>query len=99
MKEKYLPVGTVVTLKEATKKVMIMGYFPMSDDNKVFDYNACLYPEGVLNPKESLAFNHDKIKKINHLGMEDEEYQKFNEQLKGMVIGIEALQKMELPKE
>ena len=28
MKEKYLPIGTVVTLNGGTKKVMIIGYCP-----------------------------------------------------------------------
>ena len=39
MEEKYLPIGTVVLLKEATKRVMITGYASISPDtgDKVFD--------------------------------------------------------------
>ena len=99
MNEKYLPVGTVVTLNGATKKVMILGYFPMSEDNKVYDYNACTYPEGVLDADRTLAFNHDKIKEVNHMGLVDDEYRNYNEQLKSMLEGIQKIQKVELPKE
>ena len=34
MKEKYLPLGTVVLLKEATKRLIITGYCSMLPDNE-----------------------------------------------------------------
>ena len=33
MKEKYLPIGTVVLLKGATKRLMITGYCSLVDTN------------------------------------------------------------------
>ena len=99
MNEKYLPIGTVVTLKDATKKVMITGYFPMSDDNKMFDYNACTYPEGVLTTDKTLAFNHEQIGEVNYMGFNDDEYKTFDKSLKEMVTNLESLKKVELPKE
>lgn len=89
MNDKYLPVGSVVTLKEATKKLMIIGYLPMSEDNKVFDYNACTFPEGVLDPDKTLAFNHDKIATIDYVGLANEEYKTFNEQVKVVAKGVQ----------
>ena len=97
MKEKYLPIGTVVTLKNATKKVMITGYLPMSEENKMFDYNACTYPEGVLTADKTLAFNHDQIDKIDFMGFEDDEYKNFDNSLKDLVINWEKLKNVELP--
>ena len=99
MTEKYLPVGTVVTLNGGTKPIMIIGYFPMNEEKTVFDYNACLYPEGVIYPDRSLAFNHGDIKEIHYIGYENEETKKFNDQLKQMVQGITDLQQMKLPEE
>ena len=73
--EKFLPIGTVVLLKEAMKRVMIVGFCAMQqDDDTIWDYSGCLYPEGVLSSSEMLLFNHDQIDKIYHLGLaEDEE--------------------------
>lgn len=73
--EKYLPIGTVVLLKEGKKRVMIIGFcaIPDGEDKKVFDYSGCLYPEGVIASDKMLLFNHDQIDKIYHLGLIDEE--------------------------
>ena len=97
MNEKYLPIGTVVTLKEATKKIMIIGYFPMSEDKKVFDYNACTYPEGVIDMAKTLAFNHEQISSIDYMGFVNDESKSFNEELKRMLGELESLKNLKLP--
>lgn len=71
--EKFLPVGTVVLLKGGSKRAMIIGYCPVTEDGQAFDYSACLYPEGVISSKEGLLFNHDQIVKIFHTGYADNE--------------------------
>ena len=73
MKE-FLPIGTVVLLKEATKKIMIVGYLPITSDNKKFDYSGVLYPIGSLSPDQSLLFNSEDIDKVFFTGYKDEEY-------------------------
>ncbi len=84
MNEKYLPIGTVVLLKEGKKKLMITGflYTPSNELNKVYDYCGCLYPEGVLTLDKTILFNHDQIDRIFHMGMKDEEGEKFTQNLK-----------------
>ena len=79
MKEKYLPIGTVVLLTNGTKKVMITGYLPIDVEagNKMYDYTGCLFPEGVIIDSETLAFNHDQIKEIVFEGLDNEESQEF----------------------
>lgn len=74
MNERFLPLGTVVLLKNGTKRIMICGRLEMREyDQKIFDYLACYYPEGILNPDEMFLFNHDDIKEVMFLGFQDQE--------------------------
>ena len=61
--EKYLPIGTVVMLKEGKKKLMITGFCTMDSENQseMFDYSGCLYPEGLLSSEQVALFNHKQI--------------------------------------
>lgn len=97
MNEKYLPVGTIVTLKEATKRIMIIGYCPMDENKKMYDYNACLYPEGMLSVEKMLVFNHDQIKEINYMGLVDDEQKTFVNKIKEAIKAVETLKQVELP--
>lgn len=81
--EKFLPIGTVVLLKNATKKIMITGFYVKAEgQGQVFDYTGCIYPEGVISSTQNCVFNHNQIDKIYHIGMIDEEEKKFKEVLK-----------------
>ncbi len=81
---KYLPIGSVVLLKNGKKRLMIIGYaqIDMGKKDKVFDYSGCMYPEGVISSDQTLLFDHDDIDKIFCLGFQDEEGQKFTLNLK-----------------
>lgn len=82
--EKYLPIGSVVLLKNAKKRLMITGFYikAKTDNNDmIYDYSGCLYPEGVLSSEENCVFNHDQIDKIYFLGYSDDEEKKFKEEL------------------
>jgi len=83
MREKYLPIGTVVLLEGATTKLMITGFAIVNTEqgNKVYDYCGCIYPYGVVNAEKINLFNHDQIKDIYHLGYENEEERAFKAQL------------------
>ena len=83
--EKFLPIGTVVLLKEATKKIMISGFYVVSSNGEKYDYCGCLYPEGYLSSDKCLLFNHDQIEKIFYLGFSDDEELEFKEKLKDLV--------------
>ena len=82
--EKYLPIGTVVMLEGATKRLMITGFCAIADDNKdeIYDYIGVLYPEGTLSSDETALFNHDQIASVYHIGLIDEEEKMFINQLK-----------------
>ena len=75
IKEKYLPVGTVVLLRNGTKRVMINGFCTMdaSKPDKVYDYSGVLFPEGSLSSDQTLLFDHEQIVRVDHLGLEDDE--------------------------
>lgn len=77
--KKYLPIGTVVLLKNAKKKIMITGFAVRGKESgtRIFDYNGCLYPEGVLASDKNLLFDHDQIEKIYYMGYISEEEREF----------------------
>lgn len=75
----YLPIGSVVLLKGATKRLMIYGRKQINASNgKNFDYVGCLYPEGNIGPEYTIFFNEDMINKVFFEGFKDEEEEKFN---------------------
>ena len=61
---------------------MIIGYLPVKEDGIIYDYSACTFPEGILDTNRMLMFNHDKIEKINYIGLEDDEYNDYNNMIK-----------------
>lgn len=84
MKDKFLPIGSIVLLKGATKRLMITGYCSAVPDNptKSYDYVASLFPEGNLAGEQVALFDHEQIGTIVHAGLEDDEFKKLNEELK-----------------
>lgn len=79
--KKYLPLGTVVILKNGIKSLMIIGYRTkdLGDNIDVeFDYMGIPYPEGLLNINLIRLFNHDEIIMILSRGYVNEEFIKYN---------------------
>ncbi len=85
---KYLPIGTVVMLQGGKKRAMIIGFCPIADENKMYDYSGCLYPEGVLSSDQTLLFNHDQIVQVYAKGYVDEEQTNFMVKLNQIVAQI-----------
>lgn len=76
--EKYLPIGTVVVLHEGEKTIMIYGRKQLHAETKViYDYVACLYPEGNIDEEYTYLFNHDQIREIVFMGFVNEEEKAF----------------------
>lgn len=68
----YLPIGSVVLLKEAKKRIMVYGRKMKSkDDDQEYDYIGCLYPEGYLESDDVILFNHDQIQMVYFIGFQD----------------------------
>ncbi len=83
MNEKYLPIGSVVLLKNATKRLMVTGFLVSSKEfpEKVFDYSGCLYPEGIITSEQTALFDHEQIEKIYATGFSDQEEKSFKTKL------------------
>lgn len=81
MFKNLLPIGSVVLLKEGTKKLMITGIKPVSNDkpDTVFDYIGVVYPEGYLGNEYNFLFNHNDINDIVFTGYNNPEREKFIE--------------------
>ena len=73
------PIGTVVLLTGATKRVMITGYMVTEVDkpDKVYDYSGVMYPEGSLSSDQVLLFNHSQIRRVYCEGYKDNEFDTF----------------------
>lgn len=86
MREKFLPIGSVVMLKGGEKKVMIVSYliFPSANSKtkNMFDYGGCVYPEGIIDSRVGVGFNHSEIAEILHVGYEDDEEKEMAKLLK-----------------
>ena len=74
-----LPNGSVVRLKEGSKKLVIFGrkQIMMTEPVRTFDYIGTLYPEGYINPDYTYAFNHKDIEEVIFKGYSDEEEEQF----------------------
>lgn len=78
-----LPIGSVVLLKEGSKRVMVFGVKQTTDDemNIDYDYIGVMYPEGFLGGNYQFLFNHDDIQEVFFRGYEDDERNDFIERL------------------
>lgn len=95
IEQKYLPIGSVVLLKGGKKELMINSYciIPSGEvydgsgkvdttEGTMFDYGACLYPEGMITSNQLFAFNHDQIETICFKGYETETQQELSQALR-----------------
>lgn len=91
---KYLPIGTVVILKGAVKKLMIVGYAQEAQtedeqgNKKIWDYAAILYPEGYLSSDQFFLFDTNQIDKVFYMGYVDDEQKEFMQNLEKIIVGL-----------
>ena len=70
--KKYLPVGSIVLLKNTKYRVMVIGYKPkIVGDDKIWDYSGCPFPEGVIDAHKLFVFNDNQIDKLFFIGLQD----------------------------
>ena len=85
MEERFLPIGSVVKLKEGKKRLMITGFLPIEQkengEKNVWDYSGCLYPEGIIVSSTNYLFNHSQIEEVHFIGLVDEEEEQFKQKL------------------
>ena len=70
----FLPIGSVVLLKGGNKRIMICGRIQaQAGSDIIYDYSACYYPEGIVDPQSMFFFNRDAIETVYFRGYEDQD--------------------------
>lgn len=73
-----MPIGSVVRLKEAEKKLMIIGIKQLNEEKgTVKDYIGVMYPEGYLNKEVFFTFDQEDVEEIIFEGYRSEEQEIF----------------------
>ncbi|NCB70399.1 MAG: DUF4176 domain-containing protein [Clostridia bacterium] len=74
-----LPIGTVVMLKNGTKKLMVFGIIQSVQENpdQEYDYIGVPYPEGNMGQDYQYLFNHADVDQVFFRGFEDVDRQEF----------------------
>ena len=93
--EGLLPIGSVVILKEARHRMMIIGYCQKKLDQKekIFDYVGCLYPEGYISADQCYLFNCEQIDKVYHVGYQTDGQFAFVEKVSDAIRTLRADEK------
>ncbi len=78
MYKDLMPIGSVVLLTEGTHKVMICGRVVCKgNENSIYDYVACPYPEGIVDSEGLYFFNRDAIENVYFIGSQDQDELQF----------------------
>lgn len=77
---KYMPIGSIVMLKNSDKLKMILG-FNYELQGKTYDYVSCEYPFGINLNHGTILFNHDQIDRVYHIGYINEQERAFKKEL------------------
>ncbi len=74
-------------LQNGRKELMITGYLVSENgnQNEVYDYSGCLYPEGIISSNQNAVFNHDQIQEILFKGFDSDKFKEFHNKLKTLV--------------
>lgn len=85
MQRDLLPIGSVVLLKGGEKRIMICGRIQTkAGEDMIYDYSACYFPEGIVDPKQMFFFNNDAIERIFFIGFQDPEELTYQEMLRNL---------------
>ncbi|MFC4653268.1 DUF4176 domain-containing protein [Lactococcus nasutitermitis] len=84
-----LPLGSVVTVKTNTQKLMIIGRAQLFKQNGItgyFDYSAVLYPIGSTGADKFAFFNHEDISETIFKGYYDEQEIEFESTYQEIIL-------------
>lgn len=99
MYKDLLPIGSIVLLKGGERKLMICGRIVSGGENdEIFDYVGCIYPEGVIDSSNMLFFNRDTIKEKYFIGFQDKEEMDFREKFLDQLGELEVVDGTIVPK-
>jgi len=77
-----LPLGSIILLKGAEKRLMITGFLQkQADSDTIWHYTGVVFPEGMQNSSNLFLFNEDQIEMVFFIGMQDAEDLQFLQSL------------------
>lgn len=89
---KFLPLGSIVLLKNGKKRLMVCGRCQkVADQQRIYDYSGCYYPEGLINPNEVYLFNNENIERTYFLGFQDQEELAFQKLLENAKVTYDKM--------
>ena len=84
MYKDLLPIGSIVQLRDMERRVMICGRVVCrSGEDKIYDYIACVYPEGIMGGEELTFFDRDAIEGVFFIGSQDQDELTFRQEVLG----------------
>lgn len=88
MGNKYLPIGTVCTIKGNTNKIMIIGFLSINYNGNlnVYDYKGCIYPKGLFDTDGIISFNHNDIESVEFTGYQTDLHKNLNNNLENVSV-------------
>lgn len=83
MFENLLPLGSVVLMKNAIKKAVIIGYKQVGSQqpDRIYDYVGVVYPIGSIGGESQFLFDHEDIQDIIFNGYRNPEFDEMIEAL------------------
>lgn len=100
MYKNLLPIGSVVLLKGGEKRIMITSrIITRAGADDIYDYAACYYPEGLIDPKDMIFFNRDAIDTVYFIGFQDIEELEFRTSILDNLGELEVVDGAIVPKE
>ena len=91
MKNQFLPVGSVVSLEGAQKKLLIIGSaVERENDKNIYDYIGVPYPEGYVDSETMFLFMANDIKEIHFIGYVNAEAQLFMQKYADLLKSVDA---------
>ena len=82
MYKNMLPIGSVVRISGAVRLLMICGRIVgRGEDDTLYDYVGCIYPEGVVDSESMFFFNRDAIEQVLFIGFQNEEELQFKSEI------------------
>lgn len=80
--KEFFTLGTIVTLFDNTKPLMIYGRLQLQAGfEKIWDYVACLYPEGNISDQYNVFFNHEDVENVLFVGYQTEDDRSYQQLL------------------
>ena len=98
--DELLPIGSVVRVKGAQRNLMICGrVVTRTGFDDIYDYVACLYPEGLIDASDLYFFNRTAVDECVYKGFEGEEELAFREHVLGTLNEVEVIDGKIVPKQ